>query len=76
MLKIVEELSNASLSQEKWNQASLRIRFGGIGIRKIGDVALPAFLSTVNSVLLLVQAMLSYIADLGNVALHSRAIEQ
>ncbi|KAJ0180061.1 hypothetical protein K1T71_004652 [Dendrolimus kikuchii] len=32
-----------------WTQATLPIRLGGLGIRKISDVALPAFLSSVYS---------------------------
>ncbi|KPJ12202.1 hypothetical protein RR48_02485 [Papilio machaon] len=37
------------LNEQSWTQASLPIRFGGLGIRKISSVALPAFLSSVHS---------------------------
>ncbi|KAJ0181588.1 hypothetical protein K1T71_002310 [Dendrolimus kikuchii] len=40
---------NISLDDRSWTQASLPIRLGGLGIRKISDVALPAFLSSVHS---------------------------
>ena len=38
---------NISLSDEAWNQASLPVASGGLGIRKATQVALPAFLSSV-----------------------------
>ncbi|KPI97466.1 hypothetical protein RR46_09373 [Papilio xuthus] len=37
------------LNEQSWTQASLPIRYGGLGIRKISCVALPAFLSSVHS---------------------------
>lgn len=46
---ILTQILNCSLSDKSWCQASLPIRFGGIGIRKISSVALPAFLSSVHS---------------------------
>ena len=35
---------NIALSDEAWNQASLPVASGGLGIRKATQVALPAFL--------------------------------
>ncbi|KAJ0173779.1 hypothetical protein K1T71_010928 [Dendrolimus kikuchii] len=40
---------NIPLEDRSWTQASLPIRLGGLGIRKISDTALPAFLSSVYS---------------------------
>jgi hypothetical protein len=34
------------LGDNSWDQASLQIRCGGLGIRKASDVALPAFLAS------------------------------
>jgi hypothetical protein len=45
----IESIVNIKLSEQSWNQASLPIRFGGLGTRKISSVALPAFLSSVHS---------------------------
>ena len=38
---------NIALSDEAWNQASLPVASGGLGIRQATQVALPAFLSSV-----------------------------
>ncbi|KAJ8727191.1 hypothetical protein PYW08_015588 [Mythimna loreyi] len=40
---------NVALDDRAWLQATLPIRFGGLGIRKITSVSLPAFLSSVRS---------------------------
>ncbi|XP_063368267.1 uncharacterized protein LOC134656640 [Cydia amplana] len=45
----LESILNIQLSDHSWTQASLPIRHGGLGIRKISSVALPAFLSSVHS---------------------------
>jgi hypothetical protein len=39
---------NTKLNELSWNQASLPVSFGGIGVRKSQDVALPAFISSVD----------------------------
>lgn len=50
-LKIsLEKILNLNLENYSWTQATLPIRSGGIGIRKISCIALPAFLSSVHSV--------------------------
>uniref|UniRef100_A0A8D8ZB39 Uncharacterized protein n=1 Tax=Cacopsylla melanoneura TaxID=428564 RepID=A0A8D8ZB39_9HEMI len=38
-------------SDIQWNQATLPMSHGGLGIRKVSDIALPAFLSSTHSVL-------------------------
>lgn len=37
---------NIHLNDEQWTQATLPIRMGGLGIRKVEDIALPSFLSS------------------------------
>ncbi|XP_061708509.1 uncharacterized protein LOC133518810 [Cydia pomonella] len=50
LIKIsLETILNIQLSEPSWSQASLPIRFGGLGIRKISSVASPAFLTSINS---------------------------
>jgi hypothetical protein len=34
----------------QWRQSILPIRFGGLGIHRISDICLPAFLSSINEV--------------------------
>ncbi len=41
---------NIQLDENHWTQASLPVRFGGIGTRKLKDISLPAFLASVHSV--------------------------
>lgn len=50
---------NTSFDDRAWRQASLPIRFGGLGIRKISSVSLPAFLSSAYSTQKLVHIILS-----------------
>ena len=47
--KTLSEILNCTFDDRSWTQATLPIRFGGLGIRKISSVALPAFLSSVHS---------------------------
>lgn len=42
---------NCHFDSKSWTQASLPIRFGGLGIRSIKNLSLPAFLSSVHSTL-------------------------
>ena len=48
----LEAITNVKLDEFSWNQGSLPLAFGGLGIRKVEDLALPAYLSSV--ILLLV----------------------
>jgi hypothetical protein len=43
----------------QWRQSTLPIRFGGLGIRRISDICLPAFLSSINGVKKLVSLLLN-----------------
>ena len=42
-------ITNVSLSDDQWKQASLPIRAGGLGIRSVASIASPAFLASFNS---------------------------
>jgi len=42
-----------SLSNSQWLQASLPIKLGGLGIRRVSSLALPAFLASAASTCLL-----------------------
>ncbi|XP_073960116.1 uncharacterized protein [Choristoneura fumiferana] len=44
--KTLSEILNCSFDERSWTQATLPIRFGGLGVRSISSVALPAFLSS------------------------------
>ncbi|KAF2902177.1 hypothetical protein ILUMI_04009 [Ignelater luminosus] len=46
-----ESISNISFDEQQWCIASLPIKFGGLGLRKVSDIMLLAFLASVNSVL-------------------------
>jgi len=43
-------ITNCSLSEAAWSQASLPIRWGGVGLRKVSDLAASAFLASTHSV--------------------------
>ena len=42
---ILNRITNADLSLSNWSLASLPIRDGGVGIRRVSQLALPAYLS-------------------------------
>ena len=46
----LEQILNVQLNALQWIQASLPVNFGGIGIRSLLEVSLPAFMSSVNGV--------------------------
>jgi len=39
----VERITNSSLTDTQWLQASLPIKDGGLGVRRVSSLALPAF---------------------------------
>jgi len=45
----LETITNVRMSEFSWDQATLPLAFGGLGIRKVEDLALPAYLSSVYS---------------------------
>lgn len=56
----LESVTNSKLDTNTWIMASLPINSGGIGVRRVQDTALPAFLSSVNAVSPLVSTMLQH----------------
>jgi hypothetical protein len=48
-----------TFSVKNYIQSTLPIRFGGLGIRRISDICLPAFLSSINGVKKLVSLLLN-----------------
>ncbi|KAK8720595.1 hypothetical protein OTU49_013221 [Cherax quadricarinatus] len=44
--QIFTKVLNLTLEDGQWNQATLPVRLGGIGVRKSSQIALPAFLSS------------------------------
>jgi hypothetical protein len=55
----LERILNLRLTDLQWYQFTLPIRFGGLGIRRISDICLPAFLSSIYGVKKLVSLLLN-----------------
>ena len=47
----VQSITNSDLSDIQWLQASLPVRDGGLGVRRVSSLALPAFLASAGSTL-------------------------
>ena len=45
----LEAITNARMEGLSWDQASFPLSFGGMGIRKVEDLAMPAYLSSIYS---------------------------
>ena len=45
----LSRIANVDISDTEWTQASLPIRYGGLGIRKVRSLALPAYLASAAS---------------------------
>jgi hypothetical protein len=56
----LEYILNICLNTKQWLQATLPISFGGLGIRRISDICLPAFLSSSHGVLDLMSSLLPF----------------
>lgn len=54
----VESILNVDMNKIQWTQASLPIRHGGLGVRRMCDVGLPAFLASAHGVVSLVTSIL------------------
>lgn len=54
----VGKVLNITFTPSSWSQAILPIKYGGLGIRSTGGLALPAFLSSVHSTLTLIGGIL------------------
>ena len=49
MLDALECSLNTELTSKTCTQASLPLRYGGFGVRKVTDLALPCYISSLNS---------------------------
>ena len=45
----IQRITNSNLSDLQWIQASLPVRDGGLGVRRVSSLALPAFLASAAS---------------------------
>ena len=43
---VLETIINVDMNYQQWTQATLPVNFGGLGIRRLQDISLPAFLSS------------------------------
>jgi hypothetical protein len=50
MKSALEKILNCELNITQWRQSSLPVNFGGLGIRSLLEISLPAFLSSVSGV--------------------------
>jgi hypothetical protein len=55
----LEKILNLRLNDLQWCQSTLPIRFGGLGIRRISDICLPSFPSSMHGVKKLVSLLLN-----------------
>ena len=53
----LEAVSNVAISPEAWEQASLPVKLGGLGIRSVAALALPAYIASVQTALPLIHAI-------------------
>ena len=42
------QVTNVAIDDKAWTQAALPTRFGGLGLRSVGSLALPCYLSSLN----------------------------
>ena len=56
----LSERINVNLSDDAWKQASLPVRFGGLGVRSVASLALPCFLASTHSSQALVASILEH----------------
>jgi hypothetical protein len=54
----IDNIANSSLSDNQWLQASSPIRDGGLGVRRVAALALPAFIASAASILELQNSIL------------------
>ena len=65
---------NISMDDDAWTQASLPVRLGGIGVRRVADTALPAYIVSMDATKELVRLITRHDNDDGPAPLAS-AIE-
>ena len=62
----MSKITNIDFTEQEqaWTQLSLPVRYGGLGIRKSADIALPAYISSALSANSLVEAIIRSVIDL------------
>lgn len=63
----MEGIFNVRFEADQWIQATLPIRYGGLGLRRVRDVSIPAFLASAHGVAGLVTDILSCDGDRANI---------
>lgn len=58
----LETILNVNLNNDQWAQSSFPVKLGGLGIRKVEDLALPSFLSSAYGCKSLVSQILSNVS--------------
>lgn len=61
--RCLETILNVSLNESQWCQATLPIRYGGLGVRKVHDIGLVAFLASTRASGELVARILCFDGD-------------
>lgn len=56
---VLENIINIKFTTSSWHQATLPVVFGGLGIRAVSDISLPAFLSSIHAYSTLINSILS-----------------
>jgi len=49
--RLIQLITNLDLNDIQWTQASLPVKDGGLGVRRVSSLALPAFLASAASTL-------------------------
>ena len=70
--KILEETLNVKIDDLQWQQAALPVKMGGLGIRKIEDLAIPGYFSSLHAACELSSSILPGVRTL-DVAMNSEA---
>ena len=72
----LKSILNLHLDDKNWTLASLPISIGGLGIRKLSDVCLPAFLASCHGVSEFIKSTFSIYGDNFEVCFLSEAIQE
>ena len=71
----LESLLNLRLEDNSWTLACLPIKFGGLGIRKLSDICVPAFLASAYGVSDFIKSIFSNYGDGISISYLSEAVE-
>ena len=74
--KSVSAVTNVNMSVSSLAQSQLPVRLGGIGVRRLSDIAAPAYLSSLHATADLSESILQNVTDLTESNEISRAIAQ